>query len=136
MMQSKGHGEKFSRKQELAVLALITEPSFEAAAKKVGVSLSTLYKWNQREDFQELFRKAKKETMNQATAKLQKSTTLAIDTLNDVMANKKAPAMARVTAAKTVLEFAFKAVEIEEIQERLERIEKSLEEKDNAYRIS
>ena len=34
MMQSKGHGEKFSRKQELAVLALITEPSFEAAAKK------------------------------------------------------------------------------------------------------
>lgn len=54
-----GHGEKRSRKQELAVLALLSEPNFEVAADKVGVSKSTLWRWMQTEGFQEHYREAK-----------------------------------------------------------------------------
>jgi DNA-binding MurR/RpiR family transcriptional regulator len=124
----RGSEGKLNRKQEVAVMALLTEQTLRDAAKKAGVSEATLYRWQQLEGFKSMFRDAKRQAVGQATARLQQSSTLAIETLNEVMQNKKAPAMARVTAAKTVLEFSYKAYEIEELQERVERLEESLKE--------
>jgi transposase-like protein len=122
-----GRGEKLGKKQEIAVMALLTEATLKLAAEKAGVSESTLYRWQQLDSFQEMFRTAKNQAVSQATARLQQSSTLAVDTLEDVMKNPKAAAMARVTAAKTVLEFCFKAYEIEEIKKRVEQLEEMAE---------
>jgi len=122
-----GHGEKKSRKKEMAVIALLTEPSIPKAAARVGISEATLWRWMQDDDFQELYREAKRRAVGQAIARIQQATTLAVDTLEAVMTNKKAPAMAKVLAAKTVLETAIKAVEIEELEARIEALERSAE---------
>jgi transposase-like protein len=114
---------KMGKKQELAVMALLTEPTIKQAAEKVGINEATMHRWLQLDSFQDMFRNAKKQAVSQATARLQQSSSLAVETLNEVMANKKASPMARVTAAKTVLEMCFKAYEIEEIKDRLEKLE-------------
>lgn len=122
-----GHGEKRSRKKELAVLALLTESTMKQAAEKAGISEATIWRWMQEADFKEMYRLAKQQAVGQAIARIQQATTQAVDTLYDVMKNKKAPAMARVMASKTVLDVAFKAVEVEDIQARLEALERDIE---------
>ncbi|KZE66170.1 hypothetical protein AWM68_07290 [Fictibacillus phosphorivorans] len=118
---------KKGKKQELAIIALLTEPTIKQAAEKVGIGETTIYRWLQTDSFQQLFRSAKNQAVSQATARLQQSSTLAVETLNEVMREKRAPAMARVTAAKTVLEFCYKAYEIDEIKDRLDKLEEVAE---------
>lgn len=40
-----GHGEKLSRKKELALAALLVSPPLPEAATKVGVHERTLFRW-------------------------------------------------------------------------------------------
>ena len=50
------------------------------------------------------------------------------------MENEDLSALARVQSARTILEFAYKGVEIEDIQERLDKLEEL--EKDRLNKIS
>ena len=56
----------------------------------------------------------------------------AVETLEAVMGNGEAPASSRVSAAKTVLDAALKAVELEEVQERLAAVENALRDRREA----
>jgi hypothetical protein len=124
----KGHGEKLTRKQELAVISLITEPTLRGAAEKVGIAESTLRRWMQLEDFQEQFKEAKRQTVGHVTAKLRHGMTIAVDALFEMAENKKTPAVARASACRTLLEFGMKAHENEDLQVRLERLEEQYKE--------
>ncbi|WP_230877191.1 hypothetical protein [Paenibacillus macerans] len=131
-----GHGEKKSRKKELAALALITERTIGEAAGKAGIGEATLWRWMQEDGFQELWREMKRQAVGRAISKIQQSATMAVETLEDVMGNRKAPAMARVMAAKTVLDTALKAVEIEDLTARLEALERSANDEPKSGRAS
>ena len=122
-----GHGEKLTRRQDAAILALLTHPSIPEAAKAAQVSPKTLWRWMQREDFQAAYQRARREVVRRGLANLQEAVTEAVQTLRDVMADPKAPASARVSAARTVLESALRAVEIEDLQKRLAEIEEKVE---------
>jgi hypothetical protein len=126
MKEKMGHGEKRSRKQDLALVALLNSPTIGEAAKVVGIGETTLWRWLQDEDFQERYRDAKRRAVNQAVTRLQQATTVAVDTLEEVMQNPGAPPSSRVAAAKTVLEMAFKALELDDYAERLERLEEAM----------
>jgi protein-disulfide isomerase-like protein with CxxC motif len=127
-MKGKGHGEKQSRKQDLAILALMTEKTLKNAAEKAGIGESTLWKWMQQDEFKERYQEAKRQTVTHVTARLRQSMTIAVDTLIEISQNKKAQAMARVVAAKTLLENGFKAVEVEDLQNRVEQLEEAMKE--------
>lgn len=127
-ISKKGHGEKQSRKQDIAVLALLTEKTHKEAAEKAGISESTLWRWLQEDKFQEKYQQAKREAVSHVTARLRQSMTIAVDTLIDMAKNKKTPAMARASAARTLLEYGFKAHETEDLQKRFERIEEQFKE--------
>jgi DNA-binding MurR/RpiR family transcriptional regulator len=122
-----GHGEKRTRKEGLAVLALLTEKTYKEAAEKAGISESTLFRWMQTDSFKQRYDQAKQQVVTHATGRLRQSMTLAVDTLEAVMRDSKAPAMARVIAAKTVIETALKAIETEDLSERIEELEKRSE---------
>jgi DNA-binding MurR/RpiR family transcriptional regulator len=122
-----GHGEKRTRKEGLAVLALLTEKTYKEAAEKAGISESTLFRWMQTDSFKQRYDQAKQQVVTHATGRLRQSMTLAVDTLEAVMRDAKAPAMARVIAAKTVIETALKAIETEDLSERIEELEKQSE---------
>jgi vacuolar-type H+-ATPase subunit I/STV1 len=118
-----GHGEKRSRKTEEAIIALLTEPTIKLAAEKVRVSEVTLWRWMQEDDFIEQYRSAKKQAVSQAVSRLQQSCGEAVETLREIMQDIASPAPSRVAAAKTILEMAFKAVEIEELEQRINQLE-------------
>jgi hypothetical protein len=78
---SAGHGEKRSRKQDLAIAALLTEPTVEAAARRAGVGVNTLHRWLRDPDFTAAYRTARRGAVEAAVARIQGSAGAAVDTL-------------------------------------------------------
>ena len=114
---------KADHKKEAAVSALITSASIAEAARLAGVGERTLYSWLTDKTFQEQYRTARREVVNQALAQLQRVSSIAVNTLSEIMEDTKAPAGSRVSASKAVLELAIRAVELEDILQRLEALE-------------
>ena len=110
-------------KQERAVIALLEQPTIEDAAKSVNVGKTTLWRWLQDEEFHAAYMKARRETVKHSIARLQKHTSEAADTLHEIMTNKSANDFARVGAAKAILDYSIKAVEIEDLAQRVEELE-------------
>ena len=122
----RGHGTKLPQKQDEAIVALIALPSVEEAAKKVGIASSTLFRWLENDQFQSAYRSAKATFVSHALAKLQQATTEAVGTLRGIMLDENKPPSTRVASAKTILDTAIKAVEIEELESRIKTIEKKI----------
>ena len=120
------HSQKMTRKQEAAVSALLGRPTISEAASEAGISESTLHRWLKDDAFQAAYRAARRQVVQQAIGHLQRACTAAVAVLMQVMADKESPASARVSAARTILEHSFKAVEIEEIEQRLDAVEQTL----------
>jgi hypothetical protein len=125
-----GHGEKLSRKKEQAVMALITEPTIKAAADKIGITTPTLYKWLKLPEFRSAYMAAKREAVTVAVARLQQAATEAVEALRAIMNDPNKAASARVGAARTILEMAIKAVEIEDLEVRIEELERVMAQKE------
>lgn len=125
----KGHGAKFDRKQEAAILGLLTMPTIDQAAQHAGISGPTLWRWLQDPAFQCEYRKARRDALGQATAQLQQASGAAVKALTEIVQDKDAPSSARVMAARTVLEMGLKAVDLEDVQQRLDAIEANLKTK-------
>jgi len=121
----KANGGKLSRKQEQAIAALLSEPTIAAAAERVGVGEVTLWRWLQREDFRVDYQRARRETVAQAIAAIQQASSEAVQALREIMVDSEAPASSRVSAAKTVLEFALKGAELEDIEKRVTVLEEA-----------
>jgi len=128
MTVKKGHGEKASRKREIYIACLLTEPNIREAAKKAGISETTGWVWLQDPDFQEEYREARRMALSQAIARLQQASGQAVATLCEIMSNQDASPTSRVSAARTCLEIAIKAVEIEDLAARIEKLERAIEQ--------
>lgn len=120
---SPGHGEKITRKQEAAISALLSEPSIAQAAKKAGVSAGTLRNWLKDENFHAAWLAARRAVVSQAVTRIQSACGEAVETLRTVMVDGESPAGSRVSAARTVLETAIKAVELEDLATRVQALE-------------
>jgi molybdenum-dependent DNA-binding transcriptional regulator ModE len=118
-----GHGEKLSRRQEQAIAALLAQPSIAGAAKAVGIGEKTLWRWLQREDFEEAYQIARRRVVDQAIARVQAGMAEAVQTLRSVMNNKKTAASARVSAARAMIGFGFEAVQMEDLEKRIAALE-------------
>ena len=118
-----GHGEKLSRTQERAIAALLQQPTISKAAEVAGVAEVTLWRWLRLPAFQEEYRDARRQTVQQAIAQTQQITGAAVRTLAAIMVDTEAPAGSRVAAARAVLDTALKAVELEDMEARLVALE-------------
>lgn len=113
--------------QHRAVVALLTEPTLQDAAKSVGVDRSTIYRWFQQPAFQVAYREARHQALSRATARLQQISSEAVEVLREVMNDQAAQPAARVGAAKTVLDMALEATEVEDLSARVEALEQEAE---------
>ncbi len=120
--------QKRARKQDQAIAALLEQPTISKAAKKAGVGERTLLRWLKLDDFQLAYRIARRALVSQAIAHLQQITGEAVETLRLVMKDKSAPASAKVAAARIALDLAFKAIETEDVEQRLTALEQRFEE--------
>ena len=106
-----GHGEKRSRKQDQALAALLSEPTIEEAASKVGVNESTLRRWLAEPGFRSRFREAGRQLVEFTVARLEGTTAQAVNVLLDVAVSGKRDCD-RVRAAIGLLANAFRAEEV------------------------
>jgi hypothetical protein len=119
-----GHGDKLSRKQEQGISALLLQPTLIDAATAIGVDERTLRRWlREHGPFQSAYREARRQIVQQAVVQVQHATGTAVHTLLAVMQDANASASARVSAAKTIIETAIKAVEVEDLEARIAALE-------------
>lgn len=114
-------------KQEKLIIALMSKATTEEAIKEAGINRSTAYKYLRDPDFSNEYRRIRRETMQQVTSKLQNASFIAVETLLDVMADKElSTSSSRVQASRTVLENAYKGIEMDDLQQRIEQLEERL----------
>src|SRR5215472_5146713 len=114
-----------TRLDELLLAALLQGGNVSAAARKGGVSTRTAQRRLADSDFQEKFRVAKLRVIRETTAKLTANSRRAADNLRKVFDDRKATAGARVAAATSTIRLTLEAFEIEELEERIRRLEES-----------
>jgi molybdenum-dependent DNA-binding transcriptional regulator ModE len=110
-------------KQELALRAVVSHPTLKEAARAAGISETTLWRYMQSETFSRRVREARREAINHTFARLQAASGDAVSVLQELMTKEDAPASARITAARTVLDYAVRVVEIEDLRSRVEELE-------------
>jgi hypothetical protein len=105
-----GHGEKLSRKQEQAIAALLESPTVEEAARRAGVSYSTLKRWMRASPFALAYQRARRELLDVAVGRIQAAAGTAVDTLLAVAKNGGKDSD-RVRAAGALLDHAMRGLE-------------------------
>lgn len=118
---------KRGRKQEDAVVALLSQRSLEDAAKACNIPARTLYRWLKEPDFDSAYRAARRRAYGQSISRLQQGSVAAATTLLKIMVDPNSPPSCRLRAADSVLSHAAKAIEIEDIDARLRELEAAAE---------
>jgi hypothetical protein len=101
---------------------MLLHANVQAAAKSVGVSYTTAWRWLQDPTVIGWLREARKDAMKAAMSRLQQTALGAVDCLCEVQSKAESES-ARVSAARTILEQALRTVELEDIEERIEKLE-------------
>ena len=120
----KGHGSKFGRRKEAAIAALISTRTTEEAAKQAGISVRTLIRWMKNPGFREEWLAIRRDSVSQATARLQKAAGSAAYILTKALVDPTVPP-AILKAAQCVLEMALKGLHAEDFDIRLTKLERN-----------
>ena len=106
-----GHGAKFGRKKEEAIVALLTQRNLEEAARSIGIDPKTLLRWMKEPEFDASYREARRMAYGQSIGRLQQAASTASSTLLKIMIDPNSPPSCRLRAADSVLSHAAKAIE-------------------------
>ena len=117
--------QKLTRKQQQAIVALLSNRSVEDAAKACHTPLRTLFRWLKEPEFAAAYREAKRAAFGQGIARLHQLTSAAVSTLGRVMLDAATPPATKVRAADSILNHTIKAIENEDIEARLAQLERS-----------
>ena len=116
-------GGKRLRREAAAIAALLAEPTVEAAAKRAGISESTLLRWLQDAAFSAEYRAARRAVVEGAIGRLQQTATQVVDALARNL-RCGIPAV-EVGAAKAVLDQAMRGLELLDLAERVAALEQA-----------
>jgi hypothetical protein len=123
----KGDKKELTRRQELAITALLQHGGVSRAALASNIPESTLWRWMQQKDFAIAYRAARRTIMERTTALLQQASTMAAAKLINMITDDSVPPYVQLAAARSVIEFGRQGQEIEDIQERITALEEALE---------
>lgn|SRR5215469_10559394 len=121
----KGHGAKFGRKKEEAIAALLLQRNVEEEARSNGVNPNTLLRWLKIPDFRDEYRRARREVVSQSVARLQQATGFATTAILKLMSDQNVPPAVRLRAAELVHSLSNKGIEMEDVLERVEALERA-----------
>ena len=116
-----GHGEKLTRKQDAAIEALLCQPTILEAAKTVGIGEATLRRWLKLDDFTAAYRGARQQAVESGIARLQSATMAASDALLELLGAESEAV--RLRAATAILDYAYKGVEMLDLETRIQSLE-------------
>src|ERR1700732_4873384 len=120
-----------SDKQERAISALLIEPTHKRAAAAAGVGESTLRRWLSEAPFRSAYFDARRNALEQSTARMQQLTSKATTLFESFMDDEKVPHSTRLNAAKFIVEKACAGLELEDQSNQLVELLKRLKEPAN-----
>lgn len=116
------------QKQQQFLEAMIEENTVEGAFKRVGISKTTAYRYMEEPEFKEQLSTYRKLIMNNLSQRLQKYGESAVDVLGQNLTDPDSTVSTKNQTAKIILDFIYKNHEIENVIERLEEVERMLED--------
>ncbi len=116
--------DELTPQQQAALVALLSCPTYAAASAQSGVSQATLWRYMQDETFARLLREARSVVVSQAVLRLQCAAGDAVKALHDIVNSAEAGGAVRVSAARAILDMAFRAVEQDELKARIAELER------------
>jgi len=123
--------EGLTDKQAAFLPALLSYPTIKEACFSSGISEATAWRWlNSDSKFREQYRLARRQVVEHVIVRIQIDAASAAKVLRDVADDKEASASARVSAAKSIIELAVKAVEIGDVEARLEALEQHIKQRE------
>lgn len=123
-MQEEG---KLTNRQLLAISHIINSASIEEASCKAKVSRSTLYKWLKDETFKAELKRQRDEVVNDALDRLKGAIAKAVEELIKLTDAQREEV--RRLACNDIITHTLKTLEIEDIEQRLEKVERIILEK-------
>lgn len=118
---------KLDKNKEQFLIALLSNSTIKEASKQVGITSQTGHQYLNDPEFKKVYSKVRRNTFNLATSKLQHSAVKAVEVLNELMIDKETPASTRVQASRAIIDNAYRAYELDDLQERLDTIEERLD---------
>jgi len=109
---------------EQTVAAILSHPTLAKSARALGINEATLWRRMQAPELRCALQDARRRISQQTLLRLQTTFTGAIDTLSEIMNNVGESGSTRVSAARTLLDAAAKALEADELRQRIECLER------------
>ena len=108
-------------KQQIALAALVEQPTVSKAAQNCGISPPTLYRWKKSDPvFKQALRAARWAALEDSRKRVEERVDIATDTLVDVMLDKTNSGSSRVGAARTLWSIARSNYDLDEVTEMVE----------------
>jgi AcrR family transcriptional regulator len=114
--------------KEKLLAALLTSRTKKEAAAAAGISDRTMRSYFEDKEFCQRYREAFAGVVQDATRRAQQLLEPALSTLQTVMEDEEIPAQARITAAKSIIDYSLKLTEQTDILEQLRELEEWREE--------
>src|SRR4051812_1849917 len=127
---SVGHGEKRSRRGDAAIAALLACPTIDDAAAQAGVAGPTLRGRLPDPALPRRCRAARRQVVEHAVSGLQQAASKAVQALERNLTS--GVPSAEITAARTILDQAFRGMEVLDLAARIEQLERGQPNGDSA----
>lgn len=111
-------------RKEKALQALLVCRTRAEAAKAAGIGESTLREYMKDAEFMERYKQAFGGMVADATRQAQQTLSPALSTLREIMEDRGEQASARITAARSILEYAMKLCEQTDILDQIRELER------------
>ena len=116
---------KLTPKQEATIIALLERGTIEEAANKVGVTRQTIHTWlREVPEFKRRLEVERKAVFDEAAGLIKTASRQAAAVMINLLDHRDS--RTRIRAAKDILGYAIKTIELSDIEERLDRIEAAL----------
>lgn len=109
--------------KQRALQALLTQPTKKAAAEAAGIAPRTLRDYLADPEFQNEYKKAFGQLVHDATRQAQQALSPALSALREIVEDDNESSSARISAARSLLEYGLRLTEFSDILAELEAVE-------------
>lgn len=120
--------KELTTNQSNFIVNLMNSNSISEASKKTGVAKSTGYGYMRMDHVIREYERLKRDKFKRSTDRIVNLVDNGVEVMDEIMNDENETGATRVSAVKTVWANAFKSYEMQEVEERLERIESLLED--------
>lgn len=122
---------KLNNRQLLSIPRILSSSSVEEGCKKARVSRTTFYAWLKDDDFKTELKRQRDEMIQDALDRLKCAITKATTELIKLMDSSREDIKRLV--CRDIIEYALKSIEIDDIEQRLDKVERIILER-KSYR--